>query len=132
MEQHRDRGALSENIALLGQFGKTLADPIINDTPPWVNRDSQGIHERSLTFEQEQRTAEAFALLLATTDDRNAIGAVCVEEQPDGSGFIVRTAVNSGSQNERLDTFRRLVNAARLSLKSRKSDVVESKQATLN
>jgi hypothetical protein len=87
-----------------------------------------------LTFEQEQRTAEAFALLLATTDNRNAIGAVCVEEQLDGSGFIVRTAVNSGSQDKRLDTFRRLFNAARLSLKSRKSaiEVIESKQATLN
>jgi hypothetical protein len=128
----RQRGALSENIALLGQFGKTLIDPTVNNTPQWVNRDSQGSHEHCLTFEQEQRTAEAFALLLATTDDRNAIGAVCVEEKLDGSGFIVRTAVNSGSQDERLDTFRRLVNAARLSLKSRKSEVIESKQATLN
>jgi hypothetical protein len=119
MGQHR--GALSENIALLGQFGKTLTDPTVTNTPPWANRDSHDSHERFLTFDQEQRTAEAFALLLATTDNRNAIGAVCVEEQPDGSSFIVLTAVNSGSQDERLDTFHRLVNAARLSLKSRKS-----------
>jgi hypothetical protein len=124
MEQHR--GALSENIAVLGQFGKTLTDPIINYTPPWVNIGSQSSRDRLLTFEQEQRTAEAFALLLATTDNRNAIGAVCIEEQPDGSSFIVRTAVNSGSQHERLDTFRRLVNAARLSLKSRKFEVIKS------
>lgn len=119
----QQRETLSENIALLGQFGKTLTDPIVTTIPPWVNRDAQGNHKRLLTFEQEQRTAEAFALLLATTDDRNAIGAVCVEEQLDGSGFIVRTAVNSGSQDERLDTFRRLVNAARLSLKSRRSAI---------
>ncbi|QDS68007.1 hypothetical protein FKW77_009383 [Venturia effusa] len=118
MEQHT--GALSENIALLAQFGKTLTDPTISKTPPWVSRSSQDNHagDRSLDFEQERHTAEAFALLLATSDDRNAIGAVCIEEQPDGSSFIVRTAVNSGSQDERLDTFRRLVNAARLSHKS--------------
>jgi hypothetical protein len=126
MEQHI--GALSENIALLEQFGKTLTDPIVNYTPPWVNRGSQSSLERSLTFEQEQRTAEVFALLLATTDDRNEIGAVCIEEQPDGNGFIVRTAVNSGSQNKRLDTFRRLVNAARLSMKSCESETIESQQ----
>jgi hypothetical protein len=121
MERHR--GALSENIALLGQFGKTLTDPIITSTPLWDKRGFQGRHERLLTFEQEQRTAEAFALLLATTDNRNTIGAVCIEEQPDGGGFIVRTAVNSGPQDERLDTFRRLIDAAKLSLKSCKSTI---------
>jgi hypothetical protein len=132
MERHR--GALSENIALLGQFGKTFTDPIITNTPWLGNRDSQGNYKRLLTLEQEQRTAEAFALLLATTDDRNAIGAVCVEEQLDGNSIIICTAVNSGAQDKRLDTFRQLVNAARLSLKSRRSaiNVIKRKQATLN
>jgi len=114
------RGALSENIAFLGQFGKTMTDPITNCTPPWDNRGSNNDLKRLLTPEQEQRTAEAFALLLATSDNRNAIGAVSIEEQPDGSSFIVRTAVNSGSQGERLKTFHRLINAAKLTLKSRK------------
>lgn len=97
MAQHR--GALSENIALLGQFGKTLTNPIINHTQLQQHGGLHSGRKRLLTFEQEQRSAEAFALLLATSDNRNTIGAVCIEEQPDGSSFIVRTAVNSGSQD---------------------------------
>lgn len=112
--------ALSENIALLEQFGKTLTDPVTTSATPWDNRALQGDHAPTLTREQEQRTAEAFALLLATSDNKNAIGAVCIEQQSVGSGFILRTAVNSGTQDERLNTFRRLVNAARLTPRSGK------------
>ena len=113
----KHRGALAENIALLGQLGKTVTDPTIQKTSILLQgkEDLYSSNSRLLSLEQEQRTAEAFALLLATSDDSNTIGAVCIEEHTDGSGFVVRTAVNSGSQKERMDTFRRLVNAARLS-----------------
>lgn len=91
---------MSENIALLGQFGKTLTDPIINCTQLQENRDFHSGRNRLVTFEQEQHPAEAFALLLAKSNNPNTIGAVCIEEQADGSSFIMRTAVDSGSQVE--------------------------------
>jgi hypothetical protein len=114
MEQ--SRVALSENIAFLSSLLKNrraLEEPSIN-----ALKGQKGIAQDrpGLSFDEEKRTAEAFALLLATTDDRDAIGAVCIEQNPYNSAMILRTAVNSGPQQSRKEVFRRLIDAAKLSL----------------
>lgn len=111
-----------ENVAFLEQFarpGRVLADPVVNLQPPVKTvAESTGL-QRSLTFDQERRLAEAFALVLATTDDPNLVGAVCIEEKADGNGLIVRAAANSGSLKGKRMIFDRLLNAARLERGSR-------------
>jgi hypothetical protein len=107
---------LTENIALLAQFPKYLEEPATNQPPSWPTSKAAG-YTRNLTLEQEKRWAETFALLLATTNDPSRVGAVCIEEKPDGSGFVVRTATNTGSQEGRKSTFYRLINAAKLESK---------------
>lgn len=106
--------ALYENIALLSRFTKYIDEPTTNQ-PPWgiAEKDTMG-SERQLTVEEEKRTAQVFALLLSTNDDPNRIGAVCIQETHETGSFIVRTATNSGSQDQRKATFSRLINAARL------------------
>ncbi|KAI9661755.1 MAG: hypothetical protein M1821_008994 [Bathelium mastoideum] len=110
--------ALSENIALLAQFPKVQNSPSTNPIPSKFTKPRSGSEVRSLTFEQERRTAEVFAFLLATTDDATAVGAVCIEETSDRRSITVRSAVNSGAQNKRKEAFRKLINAAKISLKS--------------
>ncbi|KAF2759569.1 hypothetical protein EJ05DRAFT_302521 [Pseudovirgaria hyperparasitica] len=108
-------GPLSENIGLLAQFGKVLARPTTN-VPQTIllEQDSRG-YVRALSFRQELRTAEAFALLLSTTHDYKKVGAVCIEEDSLENRFIVRSAVNLGEQKQRKQTFDRLLQAGRKS-----------------
>ena len=112
-------GALSENIAFLAQFGKTIDKPTVALSRLQPTKALENEKRHTLTFEEERDMAQVFALLLATTPDSNKIGAVGIEERLGRDGFIVRTAVNSGSQQKRMETFRRLINAARISHKSR-------------
>jgi len=113
------KGALAEKIAFLAQFanrGRTLSDPII-ELLPLNNRLGKDDTEskRALTFDEERRLAEAFALILATTDKPSRVGAVCIEEQPNSSGFAVRFAANSGTlEKEKEVLFNKIINAARL------------------
>jgi hypothetical protein len=65
---------------------------------------------------EERQVAEVFALFLSTNDDPYRVGAVCVQETHENGCLIVRTATNSGSQNERKMTFSRLINAAKLEI----------------
>lgn len=116
------RGSLSENIAFLAQFancGRALADPVVNLQPliTTVERSKKPVR-RLLTFNQERRLAEAFALVLATTEKPSQVGAVCIEEKPSGVGFIVRIAENSGSLENKQQAFHRIVNTAKLESKS--------------
>lgn len=55
-----------------------------------------------------------FALLLSTNNDPYRVSAVCIQESRDIGSFMVRSATNSGSQDERKAVFSRLINAARL------------------
>ncbi|KAF2008556.1 hypothetical protein BU24DRAFT_415907 [Aaosphaeria arxii CBS 175.79] len=98
-------GALTENIALLSLCGTTL-EPLMDYTLPV---DPPGAIHHHLSLQHEQQVAEAFAILLANTDDPNAVGAICVEEQPNATGLLIRMAVNSGSQQERTSTFDRII-----------------------
>jgi hypothetical protein len=109
--------ALSENIAFLSQFAKYLEEPTTNQLPSSLasKKVSDG---RCLTLEQEKKLVETFALLLATASDTTRVGAVCVEESRDGTGIIVRSTINTGIQEPRRATFRRLINAVRLESKS--------------
>lgn len=52
---------------------------------------------------------EAFAALLAHTDIPHKVGAVCLEQHSDG--LLVRTAVNSGDQTERVNNVRKITEA---------------------
>ena len=123
--------ALSENIAFLARCGKALEDPTVNDPVSRVRPGRQGTTDHSLSLREEQRIAEAFALLLATTMNNRTIGAVAIEEKVSGDGLIVRTAVNSGSQEPRIHTFRRLINAAKFSLKPGKEIALDAALKTL-
>jgi hypothetical protein len=100
-------GALTENIALLALCATTF-EPIIEETLP-LEIPVVGGH--TLTLPHEEKITEAFAVLLAHTDDPSAVGAICVEEQRNPVGLLVRTAVNSGSQRERMAIFERLARA---------------------
>lgn len=127
------RGALSENIAFLAQFanqGRALSDPVIN-LQPLSNRSERGntTLQRTLTFNEERRLAESFALVLATNDRASQVGAVCIEEQLCGIGFIVRVAMNSGSLEAKKQLFYRMINAARL---DRQSGIYSSRFLRVN
>jgi len=105
---------LYENIALLSHFTKYMEEPTTNQ-PPWrIDDEGPAGSERQLTLEEERRTAEVFALLLSTNNDPYRVGAVCIQETREIGSFIVRSATNSGSQDERRTIFSRLINAARL------------------
>ncbi|KAF1970795.1 hypothetical protein BU23DRAFT_379506, partial [Bimuria novae-zelandiae CBS 107.79] len=99
--------ALTENIALLALCATTF-EPVKEET---LQLKSPEIDGYMLSLHHEQRTTEAFAVLLANTDDPSAVGAICVEEQHDPIGLLVRTAVNSGSQKERMTNFERIARA---------------------
>ncbi|KAL5400402.1 hypothetical protein PMIN03_012406 [Paraphaeosphaeria minitans] len=100
-------GALTENIALLALCATTF-EPVTEDFLPL---EIPAIGGHTLTLQHEQQITEAFAILLAHTDDPSAVGAICVEEQRNLVGLLVRTAVNSGSQRERMTNFKRIARA---------------------
>lgn len=100
-------GALTENIALLALCATTF-EPVIEKTLPL---ETPAIGGHTLAIQHEQQITEAFAILLAHTDDPSAVGAICVEEQHSPAGLLVRTAVNSGSQEERIANFKRIARA---------------------
>lgn len=97
-------GAIRENIALLALLGPKLRLPAENQVADAVRNDPSS-HHRSLSFKYERGIAEAFTVFLATTDNPKKVGAICVEDKRDGTGLVLRTAVNSGSQAERKETF---------------------------
>lgn len=97
-------GAITENIALLAVLAHNgkIESPTDNPIPATLANSAH----RILSIRREKDLAEAFAVLLATTDDPSKVGAICVEEKPDKTGLVIRTAVNSGSQEERMRVFR--------------------------
>lgn len=103
-------GALTENIAVLSLCGTTF-DPMTEIDISMQNDPNASNYK--LSIQQEQQVAEAFAVLLSNTDDPRTVGAVCVEEQPNGTGLLLRTAVNSGLQEERTANFRKIAGALR-------------------
>jgi hypothetical protein len=116
------KGPLAENIAFLSQFanqGRTLSDPVVDLLPlnDRLRKEDTG-SKRALTFNEERRLAEAFALILATTDKPSRVGAVCIEELPKSSGLIVRFAANSGTLDRKKIIFHKIINAARFGKKS--------------
>jgi hypothetical protein len=102
-------GAIAENIALLSMVDTQLELPTSSSLP------NETLSNRELSYsldpKHEQQIAQTFAILLAYDDRPEKVGAVCVEELSNGSGLVIRTAVNSGSQTERMQTFRKLANA---------------------
>lgn len=93
-------GAITENIALLAVLAHNgkIESPTDNPIPATLANSAH----RILSIRREKDLAEAFAVLLATTDDPSRVGAICVEERPNKDGLVIRSAVNSGSQEERL------------------------------
>ena len=74
-------------------------------------RNNIEVKDYTLSSQHEQRIAQAFTVLLADTDDPCAIGAVCLEEQPNDTELLVRTAVNSGNQEIRMASFGKIATA---------------------
>ncbi|KAF2427245.1 hypothetical protein EJ08DRAFT_360601 [Tothia fuscella] len=111
-------GALVENISFLNQFanqGRTLSEPFFELLPlkGRLGKDDTE-HKRALSFNEERRLAEVFALVLATTDKPSRVVAVCIEEQANCSGIIVRFAANvRTSEEEKVILFNKIINAAR-------------------
>lgn len=108
-------GALTENIVLLALLGSTF-EPITGNSLPDVST-ADG---RRLSLKHEIQIADAFAVLLVDTDDPSAVGAVCVEELDNTAGILIRTAVNTGNQKERMSNFNRIARALMNGLTLRK------------
>lgn len=87
-------GTLTEDIALLALCDSIL-EPITRY--PVLQEEALEDDSYSLTVEHERQIAEAFAILLANTDDPSAVGPVCIEEQIGASGLFITIAVNSGN-----------------------------------
>lgn len=101
-------GAITENIAVLSLFATTF-EPI-TEYPIPTRKTAEDDHRR-LSLKQEQELAEAFAVLLANDDNPSTVGAVCVEEQKGTPGIVIRTAVNTGDQKQRIAEFDRIAKA---------------------
>lgn len=97
--------AIEENVALLALFNPKC-EALTRNALPSEGEDCQNVPHRTLTLKDEKKAAEAFAILFATTDNPNQVGAVCVEETSDGRGLTVRTATNSGPQTAQTHALR--------------------------
>ncbi|EFW15116.1 hypothetical protein D8B26_004535 [Coccidioides posadasii str. Silveira] len=104
-------GAIAENIALLALLNPK--EPVPENPIPSKFIDDGRASHFILSFEDERRTAEAFAILLSNTDNPRKVGAVCVEQSLDGHSLTIRTAVNAGPQTDRKDAFARITSALR-------------------
>lgn len=107
----QELGAITENVALLAVLGPALEPVTDNPIPRSLFGNFDPDRHRTLSLQQEQQLAEAFAVLLVHTDDTGAVGAVCVEETRKPVGLIVKTAVNSGSQDGRIKIFHSVMRA---------------------
>lgn len=83
------RKRLAENIALLEAIEQLPGRPQECVLPAEDE-------SRQLTVERESQLADDFAFLAATTDDKNKIMGVGIEEHIDRQGMIVRIASNTG------------------------------------
>ncbi len=61
-----------------------------------------------LSASRENEIAGNLAFLSATTDDRERVMAVCIEEFADGTGLIIRVASNTGNLSEIKEGFQTL------------------------
>ena len=111
-------GALTENIAFLAQFAnadRAIGDPVVKSAPSHDRVEKEYARvRRILSFNDERKLAEAFTLVLATTKLPKRIIAVCVEQQPDCSGFTIRAATNSGNVGDKTVDFNKMIEAARM------------------
>ena len=64
--------------------------------------------QRHLTYRQERRLAQDFALLAANTDDPRKVTSACVEEGANGRSMEIKLAVNNGGLDEVQDSFRKM------------------------
>jgi hypothetical protein len=100
---------LSENIDLLSQLCKIPVPASVNDPESAIER-FKGMGVYTLPFKYEMQTAKAFSILLPKALNSDKVGALCIEEKPDGSGLIIRIAINYGNQEERRNTLQRVSN----------------------
>lgn len=98
---------LSENIALLAKLCPVPVTATVND-PDSASEQFTGLRAYSLPFKYELQTAQAFSTLLTKRHHCDKVAALCIEERPDGTGLIIRTAVNYGIQNDRRDVLQRV------------------------
>ncbi len=59
-----------------------------------------------MSVERKCEITSNLAFLSATSDDNQKVMAVCVEQQSDGEGIIIRIASNSGDISEVVNGFR--------------------------
>ncbi|KAF1814060.1 hypothetical protein P152DRAFT_302886 [Eremomyces bilateralis CBS 781.70] len=97
---------ISENTALLSLLGPVL-EPVTEHEIPHRNKRYESSYP--LIFKHEKQLAQAFALILVNTDDPKRVGAVCIEVA-DGGHLQLRTAVNSGTQENRKIAFHKVMN----------------------
>lgn len=76
--------------------------------PPKENIPAPGVDSHNLSVEREKDIASNLAFLSATSDDNQKVMAVCVEEQLNGEGIIIRIASNSGDLSEVTNGFKML------------------------
>jgi hypothetical protein len=80
---------LAENIVLLQKLNP---EPERASTNPPLDLPSAG---RTLSPKHEQAIVESLAFLLASRDKPDCILALCLEEERNGQGVILRYAVNN-------------------------------------
>ena len=89
---------LMQRVILLYELNDTPEVPTDNLTTHKREQtlEKAGARQRTLSLHQEQRIAEAFALLAAKSDDPKKVVAACVEEGRNGQSMTVNLAVNNG------------------------------------
>ena len=81
---------LCNSISRLQELAKVPAEPRENVLQPAPSSSHR------LSVEREKEIVRNLAFLSATTDNHLQVMAVCIEEHPDGKGFTIRVASNSG------------------------------------
>lgn len=88
------RDQLLQKISLLATLGP------IGDGPRRHNLTAQTDIRRSLTVEQEAEIVDNLAFLSYRRKDSQNVTAICMEENEDGEGMLVRLAVNGGALSQ--------------------------------
>ena len=85
------RERLKHNITILWALNEIQEIEQENQLRPDIEP-----HARHLSAEREREIADNLAFLCATSDDPLKVRAVCLEEEPNTLGVIVRLASNTG------------------------------------
>jgi hypothetical protein len=94
-------------VVLLQQLNETPQPPSDNFIDSSSSTDTPS-SSRVLSLKREKELAETLSFLAAYTDDPKKVVALCIEEEKDGKGLIIRMAVNNGDLERLQKDFQRV------------------------